>query len=672
MNKKDIKIRIEKLKKMINYHRFLYHVKDTQEISDEALDSLKHELYNLEIKNPEFITQDSPTQRIGGEPLPGFKKIKHKIKQWSFNDAFSENEIYDFDERVRRILDKEIKSSNKINYTSELKIDGFKIVLTYKKGILKTAATRGDGVVGEDVTKNVMTIDSIPLRLERNIDIIVEGEIWMGKKEFDKLNKIREKKGEQLFANPRNVAAGSIRQLDSKIVASRKLDSFIYDIVSSSVVLPKTQFEELNFLKELGFKVNPYFILCKNIECVVDFWKLWQKKKENVDYWVDGIVIKLNSNKLQELLGYTGKAPRYAIALKFPAEQVTTVIEDIVVQVGRTGALTPVAHLRPVLVAGSTVSRATLHNGDEIVRLDVRIGDTVIIQKAGDIIPEVVEVLKDLRTGKEKKFKIPEKCPICGSVVKKRDISGSQISAADYCINKKCFAQEVEKIIHFVSKKGINIDGMGDKIVEQLMNEGLVSDFSDIFELKIGDLSVLSRFAEKSALNLINSIEKSKDVDLHKFLFALGIIHLGEETSALIADNFRTLEKIKNISVEDLEKIDGVGSVVAVSIYNWFRDRENKKLLDKLLKHITIHPPIHQTKTLSLLGKVFVLTGSMESLSREIAKEKIKLLGGKVASSVSPKTDFVVAGTNPGSKFENAKKIGIKIINEKELLIILK
>jgi DNA ligase (NAD+) len=672
MNKKEIKNRIDKLRKVINYHRFLYHVKDIQEISDEALDSLKYELYTLEIKNPEFITQDSPTQRVGGKPLAKFKKIKHKIKQWSFNDAFDEDEMYDFDERIKRIITKDVDYRHNIEYTSELKIDGFKIVLMYEKGILKTAATRGDGVIGEDVTENVKTIESIPLHLERDMDVIVEGEIWMGKKEFEKLNRERKKNKEALFANPRNVASGTIRQLDSKVVANRKLDSFIYDIVSSSVELPKTQFEELNFLKELGFKVNPYFVLCKNIDCIIDFWKLWQKKKEKTDYWVDGIVIKVNSSKLQGVLGYTGKAPRYAIALKFPAEQVTTVVEDIVVQVGRTGALTPVAHLRPVLVAGSKVSRATLHNGDEIMRLDVRIGDTVIIQKAGDIIPEVVEVVKDLRTGKERKFKIPEKCPVCGGGVKKKTIGGNQASAAEYCINKKCFAQEIEKIIHFVSKKGMNIDGMGDKIVEQLMNEGLVSDFADIYELKIGDLKILPRFAEKSAENLIDSISKSRKIELHKFLFALGVVHLGEETSTLIANNFGTLDKIKNASIEDFKEIDGVGDVVAESLCNWLKDEDNKKLLEKLLRYITVKSAHRLTKGNPLLGKIFVLTGTMESLSREDAKEKIKLLGGKVVNSVSLNTDFVVAGSNPGSKLEKANKLGIKVLDEKDFLKLLK
>ncbi len=670
MNKDRAEKRVEKLKKVINYHRYLYHVLNKQEISDEALDSLKHELYSLEQKFPELITSDSPTQRVAGSPLPEFEKVQHKVRQWSFNDVFSEEGIRDFDERIKKDLFKKLNYKGDIHYVAELKIDGFKIILTYKKGLLKGAATRGDGEIGEDVTQNVKTIESIPLKINKNIDAIVEGEIWMGRKEFESLNALQKKRGEQLFANPRNVAVGSIRQLDPKVAASRKLDSFIYDMAESSVTIPQTQNGELKLLKELGFKVNENFVLCRNIDEVIKFWKDWDKKRDNAPYWIDGIVVKVSERRFQDALGYTGKAPRYAIAFKFSPEEVTTVVEDITVQVGRTGALTPVAHLKPVSVAGSTVSRATLHNDDEIKRLDVRIGDTVIVRKAGDIIPEIVSVVKDLRTGKEKIFKMSERCPVCGGPVKKETIGeGEKKSAAWYCVNKKCFAQELERLIHFVGRKGMNIDGLGEKILEQLVNEGLISDAADIFELKKGDLAPLERFAEKSSENLIEAVEKSKNVSLQKFIFALGIRHAGEETAELVANHFGNINRILKASREDFEKIEGVGSVVAASLYGWFSDAHNRKILNKLLSHIRVIPPrklaIGAGK---LVGKTFVLTGEMESMSRDEAKNKIRAHGGKVSSSISAKTDFLVAGGNPGSKFNKAKELGVAIVDENEFL----
>ncbi|GMQ95476.1 MAG: NAD-dependent DNA ligase LigA [Patescibacteria group bacterium] len=679
--------RAKKLRKVIRRHRYLYHVLDRQEISDEALDSLKHELSELERRFPKLITSDSPTQRVGGKPLDKFSKVRHTVRQWSFNDAFSEEEIREFDKRVRRMLLKELGRPSKIEYTCELKIDGFKTILTYKSGVLRVATTRGDGVIGEDVTQNVRTIESIPLRLERDIDVVVEGEIWMGKKAFAQLNKKRKKEGEPQFANPRNVAAGSIRQLDPKVAASRKLDSFIYDLASASVTLPQTQFKELKLLQELGFKVNPHFHLCKNIKEVISFWKSWARKRERQDYWIDGIVVKLNERTMQEKLGYTGKAPRYAIALKFPAEEVTTVVEDIVVQVGRTGALTPVAHLRPVTVAGSTVSRATLHNESEVHRLDVRTGDTVIIRKAGDIIPEVVEVLKDLRTGKEKKFTMPTACPACGGKVKKEVIGGKEgESAAHYCTNKNCFAQELEHIAHFVSKKAMNIDGMGEKVVAQLMNEGLIRDVADIYELKTGDLAALERFGERSAENLVEAIEKSKSVPLAKFLFGLGIRHVGIETAHLIAGNVAHItggKEVRNVndmarqfpkvSAQDWASVDGIGTTVAESLVEWFNNKNNTKLLKRLHSlGVTIVIPLklHATRS-KLQGKTFVLTGSLSSLSRDEAGEKIRAFGGKVSSSVSSQTDFVVAGGKPGSKYAQAKKLGVRIVNEQKFLKML-
>lgn len=701
----DIKNRVEKLKKLINHHRYLYHVLDKQEISDAALDSLKHELYKLEREYPEYITPDSPTQRVGGKPLNKFNKITHTVRQWSFEDVFTEEEVRDFDGRVKKILAKEYPSTSDVEgvaeYVCELKIDGFKIILTYEKGILKTAATRGDGAVGEDVTQNVKTIESVPLRLEKGVDIVVEGEIWMGKSELERLNKEQEKKGLLPFANPRNAAAGSIRQLDPKIAASRKLNSFIYDIATiggvgrvgelhsslpdtegeshrtqlSDSLFPKTQLEELKLLESLGFKVNKHYKLCKNIDEVINYWRFWRDKKDKEDYWIDGIVLKLNRRDWQERLGYTGKTPRFAVAFKFPAEQTTTTVEDIIVQVGRTGALTPVAVLKPVLVAGSTVTRATLHNASEIKRLDLKIGDTIIIQKAGDVIPEVVRVLKELRFGKEREFKMPARCPVCGD-----KLEHEKESPIIKCANKKCSMRRRRQLCYFASKKGFNIDGLGPKIIDALVDNGLVQDATDIFELKKGDLVPLERFAEKSAQNIIEAISKSESISLAKFITVLGIEHVGEETAVLLAKQFPSysneefIKRYMELKTGDLQKIDGVGPKVAQSIYNWFQDERNKKFLDRLLAKvkITIPKQSHTSKNSKIAGKIFVLTGLLESMSRDKAKEEIRIRGGRAAESVSKNTDFLVAGSEPGSKYEKAKKLGIKILNEKEFMEILK
>ncbi|HEY4496119.1 MAG TPA: NAD-dependent DNA ligase LigA, partial [Candidatus Paceibacterota bacterium] len=468
---KEIVERLDKLKKAIEKYRYEYHVLDKSSISPESLDSLKKELVEIENKYPELITPDSPSQRVSGKPLPEFKKAVHQVPQWSFNDAFTEEDIRDFDERVKKRL-----NLSDLYYVCELKIDGLKIVLEYEKGILRRAATRGDGKVGEDVTQNVRTIESVPLRLRRAVDVVVEGEVWLAKSQFRKLNAEQKKKGELEFANPRNVAAGSIRQLDPKITASRKLSVFIYDLSKSNELMPNTQFEELQYLEEIGFKVNKHRHLCRNIEEMIDFWRKWQKDAAREDYLVDGVVVKVNDRKLQEMLGYTGKAPRFGIAFKFPAEQVTTVVEDIIFQVGRTGVVTPVARLRPVSVAGSLVSRATLHNEDEIKRLDVRIGDTVILQKAGDVIPDIVQVVKELRTKKEKVFVWPKKIVECGSDGKIERISGE---AAWRCIDKNSFIIQKRRFYHFVSKHCFDIEELGPKTIDLLLVNGLISCYAD-------------------------------------------------------------------------------------------------------------------------------------------------------------------------------------------------
>jgi len=664
MSKIEAKSRIEKLKKEINHHRYLYHVLDKQEISEAALDSLKHELYVLEQEYPEFITPDSPTQRIGGKPLDKFQKVVHQVRQWSFNDAFDQQEILDFDKRICKILsDLKEDVSGPLDYTAELKIDGLHVVLTYEKGILKNGATRGDGKVGENVTQNLKTIESIPLKLNREVSIIVEGEVFMSKDVFDKLNKSRAEKGESLFANPRNAAAGAIRQLDPRVVKERQLGCFVYDLSrADDVETPKTQADELELLDELGFRVNKNWKNLSKIEDVFDFWNFWYKNKEKENYWIDGIVLKLNKRKWQEIVGYTGKAPRWAIAYKFPAEQVTTIVEDIKVQIGRTGALTPVAHLKPVIVAGSKVSRATLHNQDEIERLDVRIGDTVVIQKAGDIIPEVVNVVKGLRTGEERKFKMPEKCPFCESFVVRKEGE-----VAFYCPSKNCFAVELRKLSHSVSKKAFNIEGLGPNKIKQLAEEGLISDLADIFELKKGDLEILERFGEKSADNLLESIKKARKITLARFIYSLGIRHVGEEMAIALGKKFSSLGEIEKVKREDLELIEDIGPKVAESIFEYFRNDENLQLVRKLLDAgVEVFRDVKKSKKLE--GISFVLTGSLEKYGREEAKEIIRNLGGEMHSSISKSTNYLIAGENPGSKLKKADELGVKILSEREFL----
>ncbi len=669
----EVRERIGVLRKTIERHRYLYHVLDKQEISDEALDSLKKELSDLEKKYPSLVTPDSPTQRVAGVPLKEFKKVTHKVPQWSFNDAFSEEDMYEFDTRVKKFLTSALGKETSPTYTCELKIDGLKIVFEYEKGALVTASTRGNGVVGEDVTMNIRTIESVPLKLTNNASVIVEGEVWMGKKQLTQLNALRQAQGELLFANPRNVAAGSIRQLDPKIAASRKLDTFIYDVDRSDEAVPSRQYKELEYLKELGFKVNPYFRHCKDIGEVIKYWKEWDKKRDSIDYQIDGVVVKADEKEYQDALGYTGKAPRWGIAFKFAPEQVTTIVEDIRLQVGRTGVLTPVAHLRPVSVAGSTVSRATLHNEDEIKRLDVRVGDTVILQKAGDVIPEVVAVLKEMRTGKEKPYNFPNTVPECGGDGKIERVPGQ---VAWRCIAKDSFVQNKRKLSHFASKIAFDIEGMGPKIVTTLMENGLISTSADIFKLKRVELLALPRFAEKSVDNLIASIEKAKKVALGRFIISLSIPHVGEETAYLLAEKFGDLRTIQEAKVEKLQVVDGIGDIVAASVVDWFKEKANRELVKDLLRYVKVVSPsslkirgvAEGRGDMKFKGKTFVLTGGLAGLSRNEAKEKIRSIGGSVSGSVSKNTDFVVAGESAGEKLEKANELGVKVITEEEFL----
>lgn len=671
----ELLVRAKKLREAIEHHRYNYHVLDKEEISAEALDSLKRELSILEAEHPELRSDDSPSNRVAGEPLREFEKVPHKVAQWSFNDAFTEEDMRNFDARVKRFLVQEMgEGSYQPTYTCELKIDGLKVVLEYQKGVLVTAATRGDGKVGENVTMNVRTIESVPLKLQKAVDIIVEGEVWMSKKNFELLNKEQEKKGLPLFANPRNVAAGSIRQLDPRVAASRKLDVFIYDIAQyEPAVSPQTQFEELQLLKELGFKVNKHAMVANDIDEVIAFWKHWEQKSKKQDYWVDGVVVKVNEIEYQKALGYTGKAPRFGIAFKFAAEQVTTVVEDITLQIGRTGVLTPVAHLRPVLVAGSTVSRATLHNEDEIERLDVRIGDTVILQKAGDVIPDIVKVLTELRSGKEKPYKFPTHVPECGGDGRIERVPGQ---AAWRCVYKDSASQQKRRLYHFVSKKCFDIDGLGPRQIDAFMENNLISSYEDIFTLTKGDVLALPRFAEKSADNLINAIQKARKVTLPRFIFSLSVPNVGEETAEDLAEHFGTWNKLAKAlekgDVEELYKIEGIGNIVAKALIDWYKNKTHQKIVEHLMQYVSVESfKISIKENPYFKGKTFVLTGTLSGMSRDEAKAKIKSLGGSVSGSVSSNTDYVLAGEEAGSKLDKAEELGIKVLSEDDFLKML-
>lgn len=681
MDKLQAKNRIEKLKKQLKEIDHAYYVLDNPMVSDAVRDSLKDELEKLEKQFPEFITADSPTQRVGGKALGKFQKYKHQIPKWSFDDLFSLEEVKEFDEKIKRFLDLPI--SHDIEYVCELKIDGLNMSFIYEKGLLDKAVTRGDGITGEVVTFNVRTIGSVPLSISEKNHVEVGGEVYMPESSFQKMNEEQVKKKEAIFANPRNAAAGTIRQLDPQVVASRDLDAFMWTIYNYSDFNLKTHEAILELMKKMGFKVNKNYKKINNIEEVKQYFEHWQKNRNKLPYQIDGIVIKVNDLSLQDKLGRTAKHVRWAAAYKFPAEQVTTIVEDIKVQVGRTGVLTPVAYLRPVALAGSVVKRATLHNMDEIKRLDVKIGDTVILQKAGDIIPDIVQVLVKMRTGKEKKFTMPSSCPVCGSSVRQKEGE-----VAYYCSNSNCFAKQREGLYHFVSRTAFDIIGLGPKILDHLQEEGLVTDAADIFLLKEEDLRPLERFAEKSAQNLITSIKAKKKVSLARFIYGLGIRHVGEETAILLAQEIKNFVgkqghelKVKNITPEKLlEVVDGleleqlqsvreIGEKVAESIKQWFDDQKNKEFLEKLDKNgVEIILPEQSINNSKLQDKVFVLTGELEKFTRDEAKEKIRSLGGDVSSSVSRKTDYVVAGDNPGSKYDKARNLGVKIINEKEFL----
>lgn len=674
MTEFEAKKRIKALIKEIQKHSLLYHTHDAPEISDTAYDTLVKELLGLETDFPGLREAGSPTSNVGGKILEGFEKVKHVVPQWSYDNIFDFGELRDWEEKVKRFIEKSGGlRDDKLDYIVELKIDGLKVVLTYENGGFVLGATRGDGEVGEDITENLKVVKNIPETVSDKRNFVAVGEAWIKKSDLAKINREREKENLPPYANPRNLAAGTLRQLDTSAVARRNLQTYVYDIEFPNLAFDrkiKTHAEEMEFLARQGFSVNKTWKLCKNIEEIEKLYQSWIEKRDKEEYGIDGLVIKINSKRICETLGYTAKSPRFGVAYKFPAEEVTTIVEDIAIQIGRTGALTPVAHLRPVLVAGSTVSRATLHNQDEIERLDVRIGDTVIIQKAGDIIPEVLQVITNLRTGKEKRFSIPEYAKKHNLAIEKGK-SGKDESVAWYVKDKNHAAIKLENMIHFVSKKGMNIVGMGEKIVEFFMEQGLVTERKDIFELEAGDMTGLEGFKEKSIQNLLDAIEESKNVELSKFIYSLGIRHVGEETAELLANEFKTIINIRKATFEKLEAVEGVGGVVAQSIIDWFMDKENAREIDGLLEYLRIQKVSGTIKN-TLSGKTFVLTGTLLGMSRDEAKARIKSLGGKVTSSVSKETSYVVAGLDPGSKYDNALKLGVEILNEIDFQKLLK
>ncbi|WP_432407996.1 NAD-dependent DNA ligase LigA [Wukongibacter sp. M2B1] len=655
----EIKAKIDILKKEINYHDHSYHVLDKPEISDYEYDMLVNELKDLEEKYPELITPDSPTQRVGGKPLSKFDQITHTVSLLSLSNSYDENDLLDFDKRIKKeILDE-------VEYVVEYKIDGLSVALKYENGSFIRGATRGDGTIGEDITKNLRTIKSIPLKLQKDTNIEVRGEVYIPKAKFADLNRKQEENGETIFANPRNAAAGSLRQLDPKIAASRPLDIFVFNILVEDRSNISKHSEGLEYLKGLGFKTSEYKV-CRDIKEVIDLCEKWQEKRHDLSYEIDGLVIKVNDLRQRERLGTRAKSPRWAIAFKFPAEEKETVIKDVIAQVGRTGAITPTAILEPVRVAGSVVGRATLHNQDFIDMKDIRIGDNVIIHKAGDVIPEVVRVIEEKRTGKEKKYVLPTQCPECGE--KTVRLEGE---VALRCINIACPAQLRRGIIHFVSRDAMNIDGLGEALVTMLLEKQLIKDPGDLYYLKDKreELVNLERMGEKSVQNLLDAIEKSKENDLGRLINALGIKHVGSKAATLIADSFGSMDKLIEASEEEFIEIDEIGPKMAKSILAFFNDEENLRVLEKIR---TAGVNMESKKKIEVSGDskfenmTFVLTGTLSNYSRNEAKKIIEDLGGKVTGSVSKKTSYVLAGENPGSKLDKANKLEIKIITEEE------
>ncbi|HNS77459.1 MAG TPA: NAD-dependent DNA ligase LigA [Syntrophorhabdus sp.] len=666
MEKKEIKERIEKLKGQLEYHNYRYYVLDDPVVSDTEYDRLMTELVALEENHPEFLSPNSPTQRVGAKPLAEFETVTHTIPMLSLQNAMELDEVAEFDRRIKKLL-----RINDVDYVMEVKIDGLAVELVYLNGEFTTGSTRGDGFTGEDITQNLRTIKSIPMRLLRDHDIPipdrleVRGEVYMGKNEFKELNKERELQGDPLFANPRNAGAGSVRQLDPRITAGRKLNIFCYAPGEILGVTLTTHYHFLDYLKKWGFRVNPLTKLCRNLDELISHYNYIQNMRDRIPYEIDGTVIKVNRFDYQVLLGNVSRSPRWAIAFKFQAHEETTIIEDIIVGVGRTGALTPVAVLKPVMVSGVEVKRATLHNEDEIVRKDILIGDTVIVSRAGDVIPEVVKVIKEKRTGQERPFTMPEECPVCGEKVVRQP--GEAIRR---CVNINCPAQIKGSIEHFASKRAMDIDGLGEKLVEQLVDKKAINDVSDLYYLKKDDLLQLERMADKSAQNLLDAISTSKKPSFQRFIYALGIRNVGEHISGLLADKLNSIEDLYTLDEDTLMAIPEIGPEVANSITSFFQDDKNRKTISRMLDAgVVIEYKKEGRKP--LLGLTFVFTGALKNMGREEARKKVESLGGKTVSSVSKKIDYVVLGEEAGSKVDKARSLDLKIISEEEFLSLI-
>ena len=665
MNKKQAEERIKYLRETTEYHSKRYYDDDDPEISDFEYDMLMNELKNLEKQFPELITKDSLTQKVGGTVKKGFEEVTHIVPLQSLQDIFDFEELKEFDKRIKKSAE---EFNKELKYVVETKIDGLSVALEYKNGEFIRGATRGNGQVGEDITENLKTIKNIPKKLKENVDIIVRGEVFIGKEEFDKLNEEREVLGETLFANARNAAAGSLRQLDSKIAASRPLDIYIFNVQKSDTIEFKSHYESLLYLEKLGFNVNPVKVLCNNIDEVINEINKIGENRENLSFGIDGAVIKVDSLDLRENIGVTFKTPKWAIAYKYPPEQKETILKDIVCQVGRTGVITPMAILEPVRVAGSTISKTTLHNEDFIIEKDLKIGDHVIIQKAGDVIPEVVEVVKEKRTGEEVVFEMPKFCPVCGEPTVR-----NEGEAATRCIGIECPARNLRNIVHFASKIGMNIEGLGYAVIEQLLEKKLIENIADIYYLKQEDIESLKKNGKKFASNLINAIEKSKENELDKLICALGIQHIGTKSAKTLAKKFKNIDHLMNASFEELNFTDDVGEITANSVYEFFNQEQTHDLI-KRLKMANVNMEIKEDGNSDerFNGMTFVLTGSLEKYTRDEASEIIEKFGGKTSSSVSKKTTYVLAGEEAGSKLTKAQSLGVKIITENEFEEMIK
>lgn len=657
----EIRKRVEQLREEIEYHNYRYYVLAQPVITDEEYDKLMRELIELERQYPELVTPDSPTQRIGEKVLDEFRSVPHTEPMLSLDNTYSEEEIREFDERVKRLLDRK-----EVVYVAELKIDGVSVSLRYENGRFMQGLSRGDGTRGDDISENLKRVRSIPLRLRKPVTVEVRGEVYMPTEVFEKLNEERQKRGEPLFANPRNAAAGTLRQLDTRITAERHLDSFIYYVLKPEQYGLKTQWDALNWLRELGFKVNPHSRLCGSIDEVIDYWKEWTQKRRELGYWVDGVVVKVNDFELQRALGTTAKAPRWAIAFKFPSEHARTKIVGVTVQVGRTGTLTPVAELEPVQLAGTIVKRASLHNFDYIKEKDIRIGDWVYIEKAGGIIPQVVSVIESLRTGNEIPVEPPAQCPVCGGKVGKVEIG----EVALKCLNPHCPAKLKRSLETLASRNALDIKGLGEKLIDRLVDSGLVKDIADLFYLTPFELSQLGPgIGQKTIANLLSEIDKAKKAPLHRWITALGIPLVGEKTAYVLAQNFRSLKKLAQATVDQLTQIPGIGEEIARSVVEYFRNEKTKEILEKLEKagvKLEEAAPVEVSDVLK--GLTFAVTGSLKNFTRNEIEEFIVAHGGKVTDSVSKKTDYLIVGENPGSKLLKAQQLGVKILSEEEFL----